>query len=276
MAKQIQQIQQEKVVQHKSMTLSDDFSFSMNLLIASTSWIINGIPYIYDRTHAIRVLEGDATYEINLRPYHFERGDLAIISENAILEMKSHSEDYRIRAVSLKTEPDVAPYCLLVKATDEGALMADQYFALIENSLKRGFNDKVIDHLTAALREEILVLYKSQEAVFQTANNRNQDIFNRFLSLVSRYSTEERSISFYAERLFLSPRYLSTVVKNVSGKSLMYWIDLSVTNKAKISLRYTDNSIADIAHDLGFDEQTTFTRFFKRMTGITPSVFRNK
>jgi len=55
----------------------------------------------------------------------------------------------------------------------------------------------------------------------------------------------------------------------------MYWVDLSVINKAKIALRYTDKSIADIAFDLGFEEQTTFTRFFKRMTTITPSMFRN-
>jgi len=153
--------------------------------------------------------------------------------------------------------------------------LAEQYFRLIADVLKRGFNDKIIDHLTAALREEILVLYRSQESLLHTANNRNQDIFNRFLSLVSQHSAEQRTIAFYAGQLFLSPRYLSTVIKNVSGKSLMHWVDLSVVNKARIALRYADQSIAEIAHSLGFDEQTTFTRFFKRMTGTTPSRFRS-
>jgi len=111
--------------------------------------------------------------------------------------------------------------------------------------------------------------------VAQTANNRSRDIFNRFLSLVSQYSSQERNIAFYADKLFLSPRYLSTVIKDVSGKSLMHWVDLSVLNKAKITLRYTDQSIAEVAHGLGFDEQTTFTRFFKRMAGTTPSRFRS-
>jgi len=55
----------------------------------------------------------------------------------------------------------------------------------------------------------------------------------------------------------------------------MYWVDLSVVNKAKIALRYTDKSIAEISEDLNFDEQTTFTRFFKRITNMTPSRFRS-
>jgi len=275
MAKQILEINQQEVVQHQSMMLNDTFSFSMSLLIDSTSWIKCGIPYLYDKTHAIRVLAGSAHYEINLRHYDFEPGDLAIISENSILEMTSYTPDYCIRAVSLRSESGIAPYCLLVKATDETAHMADGYFSLIEDALRRGFHDQVIDHLTAALREEILTLYRSQVAVHPTANNRNQDIFNRFLSLVSQYSSQQRNIAFYADRLFLSPRYLSTVIKNVSGKSLMHWVDMSVINKAKIALRYTDLPIAQIAHDLGFDEQTTFTRFFKRITATTPSAYRS-
>jgi len=275
MTKRIFEINQEEIIQHASMTMNDDFTFSMSLLIASTTWIKKGIPYMFDRTQAIEVVSGTATYEINLRHYTFQKGDLAIVSANSILEMTDFTPDYCLRAVSLKSDADVAPYCMLVKATDTTMEIGDSYFALIDATLKRGFNDVIIDHLTAALREEILVLYKSQEAVLHTANNRAQDIFNRFLSLVSQYSSEQRNIAFYAEHLFLSPRYLSSVIRNVSGKSVMYWVELSVINKAKIALRYTNKSIAEIARDLHFDEQTTFTRFFKRMTGMTPSAARD-
>jgi len=276
MASQILEINQNEILQHEDMVLTDDFSFSMGLLIASTSWIKTGLPYLYDTTHAIHVIAGKCSYEINLRHYEFNTGDLAIISEHSILEMTSHSDDYRIRAVSLREKSSAAPYCLLVKATEEGNHMATKYFELINDTLTRGFNDAIIDHLTEALRCEIMAMYKSQEAIFTTANNRNQDIFNRFLSLVSQYSSQQRNIAFYADQLFLSPRYLSTVIKGVSGKSLMHWVNLSVTNKAKIALRHTDRSIAEIAHELGFDEQTTFTRFFKRMTSLTPSEFRHQ
>jgi len=94
------------------------------------------------------------------------------------------------------------------------------------------------------------------------------------LSLVSQHSSHERSIAFYAAKLFLSPRYLSTVIKQVSGQSVMYWVELSVINQAKIALRYTDLSIAEIAHNLGFDEPTTFARYFKRLTQSTPTTYR--
>ena len=54
----------------------------------------------------------------------------------------------------------------------------------------------------------------------------------------------------------------------------MYWVNASVINKAKIALQYTDKSIIEISQDLNFNEHTTFTRFFKHITGITPTEYR--
>jgi AraC-like DNA-binding protein len=155
--------------------------------------------------------------------------------------------------------------------------MAERYFMVLADSLSRGFDDTIIDHLTEALRGELLRSYRIQNTEEHgTANTRSADIFNCFLSLVSQYSDSERTISFYADKLFLSPRYLATIIKDVSGRSLMSWVNASVINKAKIALQYTNNSILQISEYLHFNEQTTFTRFFKHLTGMTPSQYRKK
>jgi AraC-like DNA-binding protein len=276
MKKYLQDIRTEEIRERKDLILNDKFSLSMRLFIKDTTWIKTGEPYLYNFTHFIHIVSGEAKYKINLRHYIFRQGDIAIIAKNSILEMISFTNDYSIQLVSLKDD-DKPPYCLHVSDDGHVHQMAERYFMALADSLSRGFDDTIIGHLTEALRGEILRSYRIQVTEEHgTANTRSADIFNRFLSLVSQYSDSERTISFYADKLFLSPRYLATIIKDVSGRSLMSWVNASVINKAKIALQYTDKSILEISEDLHFNEQTTFTRFFKHLTGMTPSQYRKK
>ncbi len=103
---------------------------------------------------------------------------------------------------------------------------------------------------------------------------RSKAIFEDFLSLVRDNHNRERSLAFYAEKLYLTPKYLSKLVKTVSGKSAHEWIDSFVILEAKNMLKYSDMSIKTIVWDLNFPNQTTFYRFFKAHTGMTPSEYR--
>ena len=103
---------------------------------------------------------------------------------------------------------------------------------------------------------------------------RSKAIFERFLKLVRDYHTKERNLSFYADKLFLTPKYLSKLIKTVSGKSAHEWIDSFVILEAKNLLKYSDMSIKSIVYELNFPNQTTFYRFFKTKTGMTPSEYR--
>lgn len=103
---------------------------------------------------------------------------------------------------------------------------------------------------------------------------RSKAIFENFLKLVRDYHTKERNLSFYADKLFLTPKYLSKLIKTVSGKSAHEWIDSFVILKAKNLLKYSDMSIKSIVYELNFPNQTTFYRFFKTKTGMTPSEYR--
>lgn len=103
---------------------------------------------------------------------------------------------------------------------------------------------------------------------------RSKVIFENFLKLVRDYHTKERNLSFYADKLFLTPKYLSKLIKTVSGKSAHEWIDSFVILEAKNLLKYSDMSIKSIVYELNFPNQTTFYRFFKTKTGMTPSEYR--
>ena len=98
--------------------------------------------------------------------------------------------------------------------------------------------------------------------------------FEDFLALVEEYHTSERSLGFYAGRLGLSPKYLSKLVRNVSGRTAGSWIDSCVIQAAKKLLKYSEQPVAAVAAQLNFANETTFYRFFKVQTGMTPTEYR--
>ena len=91
---------------------------------------------------------------------------------------------------------------------------------------------------------------------------------------MSEYAPAHHTIDFYASRLCITPRYMSTIIRQVSGKSAKQWIDDALVTRIKIDLKHTDKPIARIADDMNFPNPSFMTKFFKRMTGMTPRSFR--
>ena len=87
---------------------------------------------------------------------------------------------------------------------------------------------------------------------------------------------QKNTVKFYARRLNITPKYLSTVSKDVSGKTAARWIDEAVILEAKSLLRYSGMSIQEIAYHLNFSTQSFFGKYFKQHTGYSPSRFKRK
>lgn len=100
--------------------------------------------------------------------------------------------------------------------------------------------------------------------------------FQSFLELVNKYAVRERSIAFYADRLFLTPRYLSTLVRQASGRTVMDWVNEAVMQEAKLMLCHTDKLVYQIADELNFPNASFFSKYFRRMAGMTPNDYRRK
>ena len=104
--------------------------------------------------------------------------------------------------------------------------------------------------------------------------SRQEEIFNRFIALVNEYGKRERNISFYADKLCLTPHYLSTVIRETSGQTVMQWINQAVILEAKVLLKHSDMLIFQISDELNFPNPSFFSKFFKRMTGMTPAEYQ--
>lgn len=116
---------------------------------------------------------------------------------------------------------------------------------------------------------------REQEPSDTVSNTRVKLLFEHFMSLVTEYHSTQRNMAFYASRLGLTPKYLSKLIKQVSGRSAPDWIDLFVILEAKNLLKYSDESIKEIVYQLNFPNPSVFYKFFKAHTGMTPSEYRN-
>jgi AraC family transcriptional activator of pobA len=85
----------------------------------------------------------------------------------------------------------------------------------------------------------------------------------------------ERNISFYAEKMHLSPQHLSTTIKKTTGKTLTDIISTFVIRDAQAKLRSTELTIQEIAYSLNFPDISFFGKYFKRYTGMSPKQYRN-
>ncbi|MBK6263826.1 AraC family transcriptional regulator [Marivirga sp. S37H4] len=156
-----------------------------------------------------------------------------------------------------------------------------QHFHQMEKEYNSN-EDEFSKELIIAQIESILVyakrFYKRQFLHRQPINSRFYTKFNEVLQ--AYYRTEQQyisglpSVNYIAEKLHLSPKYLSDLLRHETGKSALEHIHLYLINQAKNILTSSDVTIAEIAYQLGFEHPPYFTRLFKKRVGINPNEFR--
>ena len=107
------------------------------------------------------------------------------------------------------------------------------------------------------------------------SKSRKDIYFKQFMMLVTEHYKVERSVGFYADKMHITPKYLSGLIKQVSGKSAAEWIDHYVVLEAKNLIKYSGLNIQEIAYSLNFPNQSFFGKFFKRLSGMSPSEYKN-
>lgn len=105
---------------------------------------------------------------------------------------------------------------------------------------------------------------------------RQDELFEKFINIVKQYCSTEHSVRFYAEKLFITPQYLSKVSKDISGKTANVWIDEFVLLEAKTLLMHTNLTVQEISLKVGFSDQSCFGKFFRKHTGLSPRKFIQK
>ena len=242
---------------------------------------------------------GHFTIDLNLNSYEVKPQSLLVNVPGNIIKLTSYAEDhigdaqlyfvlasrefmsgirFDFNKVFQESLILLKNPCITLNEADMA--LAENYFTLArevvlsdkENkkemlgSLVTSFTYMVMDVCTRALNEA----RKAQTPSSARVNL----LFERFIALVTEYHNTERGVAFYADKLCLTPKYLSKLVKQASGRSAPAWIDSFVILEAKNMLKYSDKTIKEIVYALHFPNQSVFYKFFKAHTGMTPSEYR--
>ncbi len=246
-------------------------------------------------TFALTCTGGKATIKINLSEHVLTRGCVCVLVPETFFQIVDASEDFT--GVAIAMVRDFFDYTNNVNMTMKvlTRIIESPISHLPDHELEEfvELSDMMIRKLgdeNFAYREEVakayLTLMKYSALQSQTeelknsvppqSGNRRGEIYNKFISAVEQYYKEERNVMFYADKLCISPKYLSSVIHDVSGKYATDWINGYVILEAKVLLRKNDMTIKEICSKLNFSNQSFFAKYFKQHTGMTPKEFRNK
>lgn len=155
-----------------------------------------------------------------------------------------------------------------------------RYFSLMNTVMKDNYDTQIschiINSLTSALIYQLmsLIYRRARLTNSNSAVPRRNNYVQDFLRLVHVNYIRERSVSYYADQLFISPKYLSLLVKEATGRSAARWIDFFVIMEAKNLLRYSGKNVQQVAYTLNFSNQSAFGKYFKHITGMSPTEYQ--
>lgn len=169
-----------------------------------------------------------------------------------------------------------------VSLSSDEASMIVRGFSLIANVIKQGYGTTITRHIICSLITAIIyqitaICYKQLgNDVIKGSRGHSNNYVKDFLRLVHLYYMKERTLLFYAQRLYISPKYLSMLVKEATGRSASEWIDHFVIMEAKNQLRFSGKTIQQVAYSLNFLNQSSFGKYFKHLTGMSPTAYQKK
>ena len=231
------------------------------------------------------VVKGEVHGRINLIERHIKAGMMAFIGPGSIVEPISVSPDLQIKGVALFRDLPFSvgrvPALFNGSVRDFRMQVDTEQRALIEQIIEslwlmvhtQPFCREACDAVVASLMQYYNHLY-GLDVERRLSPSHGTDIFNRFIQLVNSHVRQKHKIGYYADRMCLTQRYLGSVVHEVSGASAKEWIDRALVTEAKVVLKHSDKSVAQIAEDLHFPSPSFFSKYFRRLTGLTPAEYR--
>lgn len=235
--------------------------------------------------------KGQLTAKINSKEYIMEEASLLAVPPMHIYSVYGFTSDsvfeiFPIPERSLQKLPftpdfnflkrmSMDPYTRLTGKTAEDVLH------LI--SMIRRYDSEEIrrsEYITVSLISSLILIVASSFRISDDSgvngHTRAQELAKSFFDLLVKNFRSERNIGFYAEKIFVSPKYLSMSVKAATGRSAQGWINESILFESKRLLLTTPMSVREIADMLNFPDSSSFVRFFRVHSGCTPLAFRKQ
>lgn len=250
-------------------------------------------PYKLDGLMFATCQHGSCSFSVDLKRHWLQPNDILLLLPGQTIRFEEKTPDFRGRFAFMSSE-------FLANATFRQRKNAFAFFIVRDNPLThlsehdmqmfvryhdfirermheapRRFVVEIVHHLLGALFFEFLSIDNYMKDYSQVNLSRKDEICRQFLDLLMKHSRENRSVSFYADKLFITPKYLSATLRAVVGKRAGQLIDDYVLLQAKVMLKTTDMTVQQISEELNFANQSFFARYFKHLTGISPTAYRN-
>lgn len=256
-------------------------------------WLPEGKTMKVDVDTIIFCRKGTAHIEIDLIPYELVANTQLIIIAGSIVHNISNSDDFKISYITFKhevydeataqLEPSFTFFLKEYPCVQLGEKRINKMNYLVE-AMKDFYNEKTncfrVKIFKNNIQSFLLDVYDKTRTLFKIDKSeevgRREELFIKFIHLIHKYCPQQREVGFYAEKLYITSRYLSSITQNVADKSAKYIIDKHAIQRIKIMLKYSNMSIQDISYELNFPDQSFFSRYFKKHTGMSPLEYRAK
>lgn len=275
---------------------TEPFDHSKNVEVFSSLERLREFGSNINLTTTIMVVchQGQIAATVDLTPREMTAGTLMVLRGGHSLSAIRHSDDFQGFFIVVANEriddmlpsiPSMMPCALFfrdnpiiqITSHDVRRLLAiHKLISDIQDDMYlMPYKGHTVKALCEAVFYEVLGLYTSRMSQRVHHPTRREELMAKFIALVEKHYMHERTVIFYARALCLSPKHLSAVVKETSGRTASDWIDSQVILKAKMMLRNTGCTIQEISSELNFSNQSFFGKYFKQKTGMSPRAYRS-
>lgn len=243
---------------------------------------------------AMIIVSGRVRVRINLENFEAGEGDAIIVLQGNIGEFCHMQPDTRIAVIAFADEfLNIQKHIRTALSIQqliysnpvlhlEGKFMEESLdiYRKMKSKLRESdnvFRNEVVQgYIQALLYNTYNYFYKLRQtdSFHISPGSRNQEIYMCFIQTVQKNYMRERNITFYADVLCISPKYLSQVIKNVTGRLAGEWISDYVILEAKALLKTKRYTVQQICDMLNFANQSFFGKYFKRKTGMSPKAYQ--
>ncbi|MGA9647919.1 helix-turn-helix domain-containing protein [Pedobacter sp.] len=273
---------------HPLVTLVDNTHISVDKEALPAAFLFNFYKISYKKTLKGKIRYGQGYYD-------FDEGGLVFTAPNQIL---ATTDDTEYLGYTLLIHPDfirnhvlgrnIKNYGFFSYAANEALHLSDKekntiisIFKNIEEELKSNIDDFSQDVIISQI--ELILNYSNRfyKRQFITRKAVNHDLLTHLESIMNNYFIDKKpltiglpTVEYLAEKLNLSPRYLSDMLRSLIGQNTQQYIHKKLIEKAKDYLTSDHLSVAEIAYQLGFEHPQSFNKVFKKKTNLTPIQFK--
>lgn len=264
----------------------DDMRIGDDLLILKNASYKDSInePRKVDVTTFILLDKGESRIIIEGKEYNLKAPCLAVVMPNQTYSLLETSDNLELRAIIMSSN-----FTVNLMSSNLNNMILDNpvidissdiisfntYYNVLLHTVRSSFKSSHLEsarHLTMSM----LYFYARKLEHLEKDKKKREIVFDRFCDDVRKFYKINRSIPFYSGRLAVSSKYLNDIVKEKTGITANEYIDRQTIIECKALLSSTDMSILKISLMMHFPSYSVFGKFFKRMTGMTPTEYREK